>query len=139
LKLRYVFAGCIGLFLIFAWLGFVLASAGQHDSPDHAALMLQLQGTPVPNPCSTGETPCDPNRPWMRGTVEKYCGRRPSDIERMKKEHPLQADRIMQCDCQHTCDPFNEHAGATMGKAWDGRCQARCNPANCQCPDPCES
>lgn len=103
------------------------------------AFAQPLPPMPQPDPCATGETPCDPNRPWMRGTVEKYCGRRPSDIERMKREHPLQADRIMQCDCQHVCDPFNEYAEQTGMRAWDGRCQARCNPANCQCPDPCES
>lgn len=97
-------------------------------------VLVSAQG--VVNPCATGELPCDPNRPWMRGTIEKYCGH-PAELERMRREHP--GREVLQCECKHTCDPLGEHAQETANRGWDAMCAARCNPANCECEHPCES
>lgn len=85
------------------------------------------------NPCATGEQPCDPDRPWMRGTVEKSCARG-EVLAKLREENP----NILACACQHTCDPKYDHAKDTESRRWDGRCEARCNPKNCQCPHPCD-
>lgn len=99
-------------------------------------LLLALGAQQPVNPCATGETPCDPHRPWMRGQIEKSCAM-PAQVEALKRERP--GRQVFACHCQHTCDPLNEHAGVTQDRGWDALCQARCNPANCQCPHPCES
>ena len=78
----------------------------------------------------------DPSRPWMRGTVEKYCGRA-ADLDRIRKEHPEKT--ILACLCQHVCDPDDPRASETRGRRWDAGCEARCNPTGCQCPDVCDS
>lgn len=78
-------------------------------------------------------------RPWMQGTVEKYCHSTDADIDRMRKEFPDKAEHIQRCACQHTCEPMYEHSGETDGREWDAACLARCNPSNCNCPHPCES
>ena len=121
------------------WLFVIVASLAAQRSSQPP--MVPNPNPPGYDPCATGETPCDPNRPWMRGTVEKYCGRTPADIARMKKANPLVAERILLCECKHMCDTLNEHgqAEATGGLAWDGQCQTRCNPQNCSCENPCES
>lgn len=76
-------------------------------------------------------------RPWMQGTVEKGCGRSPRAIAELKKAKP---DVIIErCECQHRCDPDDEHAAETDERKWDGRCAARCSPSNCVCPHPCDS
>lgn len=85
--------------------------------------------------CNGSETPCDSNRPWMRGTIEKSCAL-PNTVERLRREKPGAV--VLECACKHNCDPEYEHAGATTGRRWDGRCQARCNPNNCMCPNPCD-
>ena len=100
------------------WMGGLLAFAAQR---------------PI-NPCATGETPCDPTRPWMRGVIEKSCVR-PDDLEKIREAQPGRL--ILACRCQHVCDPNDDHATMTGGRRWDGRCEARCSPFNCGCPHPC--
>ena len=93
--------------------------------------IIFAQGT---GPCATGETPCDPTRPWMRGTIEKSCVRAES-FESVKAANP---DRlILACACKHSCDSNDPYAEATGGRKWDALCEARCNPNNCACPHPC--
>ena len=88
------------------------------------------------DPCSTGETPCNPDRPWIRGVQEKSCAR-PDIIAKMRQEHP--GTIIVECDCQHMCNPDDPHAAETDGRTFDARCQARCSPNGCNCPHPCQS
>lgn len=83
-----------------------------------AALVLTLAQVPG-DPCP--DCP-QPDRPWMRGTEEKSCA-------------PMAREGVLACACQHLCAPEIEE---TNGRRWDWRCQARCNPANCRCPHPCE-
>ena len=86
-------------------------------TPTDYALM---QGPAV---CDGTEEPCDPDRPWMRGRVEKSCA-------------PT-ADREkgwLECACRHICDKARDDTG---GRKWDATCAARCNPSNCKCPHPC--
>ena len=91
----------------------------------------------APFVCDGTEEPCDPNKPWMRGRVEKFCGTAQM-LEKMRKE--LGPERvILACACKHTCDPKNEHASVTANRGWDSTCEARCNPNNCQCPRPCDT
>lgn len=78
-------------------------------------------------------------RPWMQGTVEKYCHATPADINRMRKEFPEKAENILLCACKHSCDPNYEHARETDRRKWDAKCEARCSPENCSCPDPCDT
>lgn len=79
-----------------------------------------------------------PDWPWMQGQVEVSCAREGSPVlEKMRKDFPNSV--IKACACEHTCDPMNPHAEETEGRAWDGRCEARCSPAGCQCPHPCDS
>lgn len=73
----------------------------------------------------------DPDRPWMRGNVEISCAR-PAIIEKLRRENP--SKRIKVCACQHMCNPKNKLTGLD----WDARCEARCNPRGCNCPNPCE-
>ena len=81
----------------------------------------------------------DPSRPWMRGSIEKYCGTSPEQIEAMKQDRPENADNILLCACQHKCDPLNDRADETGGMAWDAACETRCNPRNCVCEHDCDS
>jgi len=98
------------------------------------ALLSQVGGGG--DPCGTGEEPCDAERPWMRGRIEKSCVR--ADLlEQMREAQPGRI--ILACRCEHQCDPLDPHAGATGMRAWDARCEARCSPGNCHCPHPCES
>ena len=78
-------------------------------------------------------------RPWMQGSVEKYCHSTPADIARMRKQYPDKAEHILLCKCQHQCDPLYEHAPETDDRVWDAKCEARCSPSNCNCKHPCES
>ena len=102
-------------------------------------LVLMLTGAAgaQQNPCDTGEQPCDPNRPWHRGTIEKSCAR-PEAIETLRELNPEKT--ILSCDCAHTCDETNQHTGETDRRAWDPFCQARCSPGNCACEHehPCD-
>lgn len=91
---------------------------------------------PQPIECDGSETPCNPDKPWMRGMTEKSCTRA-HELEELKALHPNRI--ILACECQHMCDPESEHAAETDGRVWDGLCQARCNPKNCVCPSPCDS
>ena len=84
--------------------------------------------------CTGAEEPCDPNKPWMRGMIEKSCAL-PQHVERLKQERP--GAIVLACHCQHQCKPDDEHAEETDGRSWDAACQARCNPANCACVHPC--
>ena len=77
----------------------------------------------------------DPTRPWMRGTIEKSCAG-PRQVEKLKRDWP--GAIVLACECQHQCKPDDERAEETNGRAWDPRCQARCNPANCTCEHPCD-
>ena len=90
-----------------------------------------------PDPCATGELPCDAARPWMRGRIEKGCARTPAALAKLKKDKPNVI--IEACACVHHCDPKDEHAEATDERRWDGRCAARCSPDSCRCPHPCDS
>ena len=94
-----------------------------------------VQPAPV-DPCATGETPCNPDMPWMRGMVEKYCGSA-ANLAKLRKEHPER--EIKACACKHKCDPFNKYAEATGGRAWDATCEARCRPGNCACDHVCDT
>ena len=84
------------------------------------------------------QDPCpdctDPTRPWLRGNIEKSCAA-PEAIAEAQIEHPEVT--YLACECQHQCKPDDERAGETDGRKWDAACQARCNPANCQCVHPC--
>lgn len=94
---------------------------------------------PTPIICTGEETPCDPDRPWMRGTVEKFCGH-PAQLAKLRQEHPgVETAHIQACACKHKCDPNDKHADMTDSRSWDGSCGARCNPKNCVCPHPCDS
>lgn len=73
-------------------------------------------------------------RPWMQGSIEYYCGRTQEVIDAMKRSDPGKADRIKLCECKHICDPEQEE---TNGRKWDAKCEARCNPDNCNCGHPC--
>lgn len=84
------------------------------------------------DPCATGESPCDPNRPWMRGRVEKSCARA-GLVEALKRQHPGRI--ILACECRHTCDKTKED---TQHRGWSALCEARCSPSNCSCPHPCQ-
>lgn len=78
-------------------------------------------------------------RPWMQGQVEKFCHQTQADVDRLRREYPDKADRILLCACKHVCDPNWEHAGETDRRRWDAACEARCNPDNCNCRHPCDS
>lgn len=108
-----------------AWILFVVLAT----TPSHLAFEQGL------GPCSTGEQPCDPNRPWMRGNVEKSCAR-PQHLNLLREANP--GKTILACKCQHTCDPNDQHATATVDRKWDAKCEARCSPTNCACPHPCD-
>ena len=104
----------------------------------------QLPPSPLPLPqpllppmvCDGTENPCDVTKPWVRGSIEKSCGR-VSQVEEMRKQAPDKI--ILECKCQHRCNPADPNAEATINRSWDGRCQARCNPRNCKCPTPCDT
>lgn len=109
-------------------------------------LALQLgPGTPdgpirIPNgtvTCDGSETPCDPARPWMRGTIEKWCGKTPEQVKAMQEKAP--GTTILVCACKHMCNPKDEYAAVTGGVTWDAACETRCNPENCKCPRKCDS
>jgi hypothetical protein len=128
------------LLLLFLIAGtIVLAQDGAQDGPP--SLPLPPPGPRMPQPiapviCDGTEDPCNPNQPWMRGRIEKFCGTA-AMLAKLKKEHP---DReVRACRCRHKCDPANPHAAMTDDRAWDGRCEARCNPKNCRCPHPCDT
>lgn len=78
-------------------------------------------------------------KPWMQGSVEKYCHATAADIARMRKEFPDKAENILLCECKHSCDRNYEHAEETDGRRWDAACQAKCSPDNCNCKHPCDS
>lgn len=78
-------------------------------------------------------------RPWMQGSVEKYCHSTPADVEKLRKEHPDKAEHIEVCACRSECDPTYEHAEETHGRRFMTPCAARCSPSNCNCPSPCDS
>jgi hypothetical protein len=96
---------------------------------------------PQPQPvapivCDGTENPCDASRPWMRGSVEKFCGTA-AMLAKLKKEHP--GKDVKACACRHKCDPADPHAEQTMNRRWDGRCEARCSTSNCKCPNACDT
>jgi hypothetical protein len=78
--------------------------------------------------CDGSELPCDPDRPWMRGTVEKKCSRLGDPEAGVEK-----------CACVHTCDKKGSPDDETQGRTWDARCGARCDPKGCTCPTKCET
>ena len=96
---------------------------------------------PLPQPaqpiyCTGEENPCDPNRPWMRGTVEKSCA--PSHVvEKYRKDHPGKI--VEACACRHKCDPNYKYAKQTDNRRWDATCSARCSPKGCYCMHPCDT
>lgn len=100
------------------------------------ATLLLLAAQNPGDPCATGETPCDPNKPWMRGRIEKSCAPT-GQLARLRREHP--GRQILECHCQHTCDPLGDDAAETNNRGWDAACQARCSPSNCVCEHPCGS
>ena len=85
------------------------------------------------------QQPCtdctDPSRPWMRGSIEYYCSISAEAVEQLKRDNPGKADKIKLCHCEHMCDPEQKE---TDGRKWDAKCEARCNPNNCNCPHPCD-
>jgi len=87
--------------------------------------------------CDGSETPCNPDKPWMRGTIEKFCGRTPEQVKAMQEKAP--GTTVLLCDCAHMCNPKDRFAEENGGVTWDGRCQARCNPKACECPRKCDS
>lgn len=96
---------------------------------------------PLPVICTGEETPCDAARPWMRGRVEKFCGtaRQLAKYKKDLGERGIPEDRVKPCACKHVCNPADPNAAMTDGRAWDGKCETRCNPKNCICPHPCDS
>lgn len=86
----------------------------------------EQEWTPEERAICGDERPCDPKRPWMRGSVEKKCDRL-GDPE----------NGVLRCACKHSCDKDNKYANETKGRRWDARCEARCNPAGCRCPNRC--
>ena len=126
----------------FSWLvvfGLILA-VGQQVPPPRGILPIPIAPPPNPiiDPCSTGETPCDPSRPWMRGNVEKSCAHDAASLAKLR-ELKGEGAIILQCDCQHKCDKMNEYAEQTDGRAWDVLCEARCNTRNCGCHHACDT
>ena len=109
--------------------------------------LLFLQFAPPPQPAGpimlptsecAADDPCpDPSRPWMRGRVEKWCGRTPEQVKAMQEKAP--GTTILVCACVNMCNPNDPHADETGGVTVDARCQTRCNPKNCQCPRKCDS
>lgn len=96
---------------------------------------VSVGGVIQDDPCATGEQPCDPNRPWWRGMIEKSCA--PQHVlDALRRESPNKI--ILECECKHACDPTNPYAGETKNRKWDARCEARCNPDGCKCKHPCE-
>lgn len=92
----------------------------------------------LPMAACAADDPCpDPSRPWMRGTVEKWCGRDAAALKKIQDEFP--GVTVNACACQHMCDKNAEHADETQGRMWDARCQVRCNPKHCTCPNRCDS
>ena len=89
-------------------------------------------------PILAGQVPCpdctDPTRPWLRGSIEKYCNMTQAGIDKLRREHPDKAEHIRLCACEHECDPMQ---GETDGRKWDPQCEARCSPSNCTCEHPC--
>lgn len=93
--------------------------------------LLPLVHCPASDPCP------DETRPWMRGTVEKWCGRDDAALAKIQQEFPnVTANK---CACVHMCDKDADHADETQGRMWDARCQVRCNPKHCTCPNRCDS
>src|SRR4051812_14616903 len=104
--------------------------------PAPPPILLPQPLSPPPFTCDGTEDPCDPERPWMRGHQEKSCAR-PDKIEALRAAKPGQV--VLECACHHMCDASNKYSSETNRRAWDGACQARCNPKNCTCPNPCDS
>lgn len=83
--------------------------------------------------CDGSELPCDPDRPWMRGTVEKACSH---------TGEKWQGDETADwsaCDCKHTCAKDDPSTEETQGRRWDASCATRCSPRHCHCRNPCET
>ena len=98
--------------------------------PDRPAPPVVMPGCAADDPCP------DPNRPWMRGNVEKSCARL-GQVEQLRREHPDVI--ILTCACHHMCGLFDPKTGEADGKKFDPRCEARCNPKNCQCRNACDT
>lgn len=78
--------------------------------------------------CDGSEEPCNPDKPWMRGRIEKSCA---------PAGYPTTAGIVyLDCACRHTCDKTKDE---TQHRGWDGACEARCDPGNCKCPHPCQT
>lgn len=94
----------------------------------------------LPQPFSCVGDPndnCDEQRPWMRGHIEKYCGRTDAQLAALREEKP--GTTILKCDCRHVCNPNDPMAGETGGRTWDSECEAKCDPNNCKCGMKCDS
>lgn len=128
--------------IIFSWLTLLTLLLGAQQLPSTPVGVLPTPLGPPPNPvidpCSTGETPCDPAHPWMRGNVEKSCAHDAASLQKLRE---LKGDGaiILECDCQHKCERMNPDTEMTDGRVWDALCQARCNPKNCTCKSPCDT
>lgn len=92
---------------------------------------LPMTTCPDDDPCS------DATRPWMRGTVEKWCGRDDAALAKIQKEFP--GVTVNKCECVNMCDTKAPHADETGGRVFDTRCAVRCSPAHCTCPNRCDS
>jgi hypothetical protein len=122
----------------------VLLSASlfaQGQAPTLPSLPLPPPPLPFPRPvapiiCDGTETPCNPEMPWVRGHIEKFCGTA-TMLAKLQKEYP--GKDVKACACRHRCDPADKYAPMTDNRQWDGRCEARCNPKNCRCPSPCDT
>ena len=106
----------------------VLVSVPLAQPPDPGP--LPVVGCPDSDPCP------DPSRPWMRGSIEIQCAIT-SELEQVKLTVP--GRNVVACHCQHHCNPMDAMAEETNDRAWDAQCAARCSPAGCKCPNPCES
>lgn len=112
-------------FVLFLQLG-----PGQPDGPIHLPT-----GTVV---CDGSETPCNPDKPWMRGTIEIFCGRTPEQVKAIQEKNP--GVTIKLClTCKHMCNPNDRFAQETGGVTWDGQCSTRCKTSGCECPRPCDT
>ena len=112
----------------------ITVGAQQHPFDPGPLPPPMLPGTG--DPCATGETPCNPDQPWMRGTIEKSCAHEEL-VQRLRDAVPGRI--VLTCACKHMCNEEDDHASMTDRRTWDARCEARCNPSNCQCPHPCDS
>lgn len=119
------------MFGLFA-LTFTLAAQQQPFIPPiEPSPPIAMPNCPETDPCP------DPQRPWMRGSVEIQCTL-PEMLEHAQEASP--GRNIVACGvCKHRCNPFDPNAEQTDNRSWDPACSARCSPKGCTCTNPCST